>query len=135
MPALSEAEALRRLGAQPVARLATIRPDGTPRLVPFTFVLVDGLIWSAIDDVKPKRSTRLARLRDVERDPRVAVLADHYAADWAELWWVRIDGKASLAEGPADALRAKYPGYRDAALADPLLCIRPGSITGWSAVL
>ena len=67
MPALTPDEQRARVAAARVARLATLRPDGTPRLVPITFVLLDGLVCSAVDDVKPKRSPRLARLADVEQ--------------------------------------------------------------------
>src|SRR5882672_9176488 len=101
MAPLDEPERRRRFAAAPVARLATLRADGTPRLVPITFALVDGLICSAVDDVKAKSTPRLARLADVARDPRVALVVDHYAEDWSQLWWVRVDGTAEvLAGGP-----------------------------------
>jgi PPOX class probable F420-dependent enzyme len=132
-------ERQRRLAAAPVARLATLRADGTPRLVPITFALVDGVICSAVDDVKAKRTPRLARLADVARDPRVALLVDHYADDWSQLWWVRVDGTAAVHhDGPGHAtavaaLRAKYPRYAAAGLADPVLAITPTRWTGWTA--
>ena len=121
-----------------VARLATVRPDGTPRLVPVTFVLVDDLIAVGIDDVKPKSGRRLARLADVDRDPRVALLADDYDEDWTQLWWVRVDGTAAVHEhGPVHdeavvALRAKYAQYAAAAFA-AVLAVEPAVWTGWSA--
>ncbi|MFC5994069.1 TIGR03668 family PPOX class F420-dependent oxidoreductase [Pseudonocardia hispaniensis] len=139
MPALGRAEQLRRVAAARVGRLATVRPDGTPRLVPITFALVDGVLWSAVDEVKPKRHGRLARLTDVERDPRAALLVDHYAEDWTRLWWVRIDGLAAvhtdgvLRARALDALVAKYPPYRDARPAGPVLALTPTAWTGWSA--
>jgi PPOX class probable F420-dependent enzyme len=83
VPALDPAEQRSRFAAAPVARLATLRSDGTPRLVPITFALVEGLVCSAVDEVKPKTTTRLARLADVERDPRVGLVVDHYADDWS----------------------------------------------------
>jgi PPOX class probable F420-dependent enzyme len=130
---------LERAAAHPVARLATIRPDGTPRLVPITFAVVDGLVCSVVDEVKPKRSTRLARLADVERDPRAAVLVDHYASDWTELWWVRIDGTAAvhsdgaLWERALEALRAKYSQYEVARPQGLVLVLTPTSVRGWAA--
>ncbi len=145
MPALDDAAMRARVAAAPVARLATIRPDGTPRLVPITFALVDGLVCAAVDEVKPKRSTRLARLDDVRRDPRVAVIVDHYAQDWAELWWVRIDGTAAVLtsrsttyEGDlrTHALRMlakKYVPYAAAPPTGEVLAITPTAWTGWSA--
>jgi len=129
---------LAHAAAHPVARLATIRPDGTPRLVPITFALVDGLVCLAVDEVKPKRSTRLARLTDVARDPRAAVLVDHYDADWARLWWVRIDGTAAvhdtgaLRERALDALCAKYPPYAAARPDGVVLVLTPTEVRGWS---
>ncbi|GEL18061.1 TIGR03668 family PPOX class F420-dependent oxidoreductase [Pseudonocardia asaccharolytica] len=139
MPALGEAEQRRRVAAARVGRLATLRPDGTPRLVPITFVLVEGLLFSAVDEVKPKRHGRLARLADIERDPRAVLLVDHYAEDWTRLWWVRIDGLAVVHTGGAlrtralDALVAKYPPYRDARPAGPVLALTPTVWVGWSA--
>ena len=39
---------------------------------------VGELLCFAVDEVKPKRDARLARLADIARDPRVALLVDHY---------------------------------------------------------
>ncbi|GAA1833947.1 TIGR03668 family PPOX class F420-dependent oxidoreductase [Pseudonocardia ailaonensis] len=129
---------LGRAAAHPVARLATIRADGTPRLVPITFAVVDGLVCSVVDEVKPKRSTRLARLADVGRDPRAAVLVDHYDADWTALWWVRIDGTAAVHESgdlrarALEALCAKYSQYAEARPDGVVLVITPTEVRGWS---
>lgn len=139
MPPLDPGRQRALLAAAPVARLATLRAAGTPRLVPITFVLVDGLLCSAVDEVKPKRSTRLARLADVRRDPRVGVLVDHYDPDWTRLWWVRVDGTAAVHEAgelvgrALDALAAKYPPYAAARPAGPLLVVTPSAWTGWAA--
>lgn len=142
MPALEPPEQRRRVAAAPVARLATLRPDGTPRLVPVTFALVEAdgrdLLCFAVDDVKPKRGTRLARLADIDRDPRVALLVDHYADDWSTLWWVRIDGHAEVVADARrlralDALAAKYPPYRTAPPPGPVVAITPERWAGWTA--
>jgi PPOX class probable F420-dependent enzyme len=132
-------ELRRRVAAAPVARLATVRPDGSPRLVPITFTLLGELLCFAVDEVKPKRDVRLARLDDIARDPRVTVLVDHYDADWTTLWWVRIDGTAvahadgTRRERALDVLAAKYPPYRAARPAGPVVIVTPGRWTGWSA--
>ena len=140
MPAVDDPEELRRrVAAAPVARLATLRRDGTARLVPVTFALADDLLWFAVDEIKPKRDARLARLADIARDPRVTLLVDHYDADWSALWWVRVDGHAAtheagpLRERALDALAAKYPPYRASRPAGPLVAITPTRWTGWSA--
>lgn len=137
MPRLTDpADLAARVAAARVASLGTLRPDGSPRLVPITFAVVDGRLCSAVETVKPKTSTRLARLDDVRRDPRVAVLVDRYTEDWRQLWWVRVDGTAVVDDdrpGAVAALRAKYEGYRQATIDGPILVITPLRWTGWSA--
>lgn len=137
MPRLTEDAARERFAAARVARLATVRLDGTPRLVPITFVVVDHGIFSAVDAVKPKRHQRLARLSDVGIDPRVGLLVDEYDEDWSALWWVRVDGVATVAQAgdvpaAAQALRDKYPPYRDAEFG-AMIVVEPQRWTGWSA--
>jgi PPOX class probable F420-dependent enzyme len=143
VPAIDDPDELRRrVAAAPVARLATVRPDGGPRLVPVTFALLSeprDLLCFAVDEVKPKRDARLARLDDIARDPRVTLLVDHYEDDWAALWWVRVDGIAAvhadgaLRERALDALAAEYPAYRVARPAGPVVVITPGRWSGWAA--
>lgn len=67
-------------------------------------------------DHKPKRTHDLKRLRNIEANSRVSVLADHYAEDWSLLWWVRADGLAQILHGPDRTepiswLLARYPQY------------------------
>jgi len=103
---------------------------------------VDGNdIYTAVD-AKPKNeaaSRGLQRLRNIRADPRVAVLADHYSADWATLWWVRADGRAAiLAEpdamaGPLAMLAARYPQYREVRLVGPVIAIAVQRWAGWAA--
>jgi PPOX class probable F420-dependent enzyme len=140
VPTIDDPEELRcRVAAASVARFATVRPDGSPRLVPVTFVLLDDLVCFAVDEVKPKKHARLARLDDIARDPRVTLLVDHYEADWAQLWWVRVDGTAvvhtdgALRERALDALAAKYPPYRTARPAGPVVVVTPRRWSGWAA--
>src|SRR3712207_8024736 len=47
---------------------------------------------------RSKRHTALRRLANIAHEPRVALLADHYAEDWSALWWVRADGTARVVE-------------------------------------
>ena len=103
-----------------VARLATVRPDGRPHVVPCCFVLSDEVLYSAVD-AKPKSTVALRRLDNVRAVPWAAMLVDHYADDWAALWWVRIDGRARVIDsGPEfdhalQLLAGKYEQYlRDA---------------------
>jgi PPOX class probable F420-dependent enzyme len=120
-----------------VARLATISPAG-PHIVPITFALDGDRIYTAVD-FKPKTTAHLRRLRNIRADPRVAVLADHYAGDWTRLWWVRADGQASVLDeparmaGPVRLLAARYPQYRERPPAGPVICVHVRRWTGWAA--
>ncbi len=120
-----------------VARLGTIAADGRPRLVPVCYAVVGGAVVIAVDE-KPKRGGRLARLRDIARDPRVTMLVDRYEDDWTRLAWVRIEGRAAVQERgeehPAalEALRARYPQYREMRIEKlPLIVITPERVVGW----
>jgi PPOX class probable F420-dependent enzyme len=95
-------------------------------------------VW-AVDRVKPKGPGPLARMRDLAADPRVALLVDHYAEDWRELWWVELQGTAATLQGPAaeaalDALAARYPAYRAERPPGPVVAVTPRRWTWWSAV-
>jgi PPOX class probable F420-dependent enzyme len=133
---MSPDEARARLGEAPVARLATVSPAGRPHVVPICFALDGDTIVTAIDH-KPKRTTALARLRNIEGNPAVAVLADHYdEADWAQLWWVRADGIATVVESSPRAielLAARYEQYRETPPGGPAIEIAVHRWSGWAA--
>jgi PPOX class probable F420-dependent enzyme len=131
------AEVLDRFVAARVARLATAA-KGRPRLVPVTFAWHQGRVVWAVDEVKPKRGRDLRRIRDLEANPQVALLVDHYDDDWSRLWWVELLGSASVLEGaaaepPLDALAARYPAYRSARPAGPVVAIAPDHWVWWLA--
>jgi PPOX class probable F420-dependent enzyme len=128
---------LARFAGARVARLATTSADG-PRLVPVTFAWHRGAAVWAVDTAKPKRHRRLRRLDDLAADPRVALLADHYAEDWAELWWVELRGTAATLEGgdaeaALDALAGRYPAYRAERPPGPVVAVTPRRWAWWSA--
>lgn len=127
-----------RFAAARVARLATVRPDGRPHLVPVVFAVSGDLVWSAVDD-KPKSTRALQRLANVEANPSVALLVDHYDDDWTQLWWVRAEGRADVLElgaaGTAEALDSlarKYPQYAAHRPAGPLVRVSVTRWSGWS---
>lgn len=118
-----------------MARLATVDADGRPHLVPVTFVLLGEVVYTAVDE-KPKRSTRLRRVANIEATGRACLLVDEYHEDWSALWWVRLDGKARVVTDPAEvdralaALTAKYPQYEPQPPRGPVLAL---DITNWAA--
>ena len=121
-----------------VARLATVRPDGTPHLVVVTFALHGDTVVTAVDS-KPKRSQHLQRVRNLQQRPAAALLVDHYDEDWSRLWWVRLDGEAEVVRDEprrTDVLApliAKYPQYQSAAPPGPVIVIAVRSTASWSA--
>ena len=114
MPPLGLEDARRRFADARVARLATVRPDGRPHLVPVVMAVEDDRVYSVVD-AKPKTSQRLQRLRNVASNPAVSLLVDQYDEDWAAIWWVRADGRARVIEaGPErdhaiELLSTRYP--------------------------
>ena len=117
--------------------LGTIARSGIPQLVPVCYALVGGEIAIAIDE-KPKAGGALARVRNLERDPRATLLVDHYEERWERLAWLRLEGEArTLARGDAwpgalEALRRRYPRYRGMAIEGrPLIRLRPTRVVGW----
>jgi PPOX class probable F420-dependent enzyme len=121
-----------------VARLATVRPDGSPHLVVVTFALSGDTVVTAVDD-KPKRTQQLQRLRNIQERPAAALLVDHYDEDWSQLWWVRLDGEAHVVRDEPrrtqalEPLVAKYEHYRTASPRGPVIVITVRSAASWSA--
>lgn len=123
-----------------VARLATADADGRPHVVPVCFAVVGDHIVTPIDekpqDVSPDA---LRRSRDIRANPRVALLFDHYTADWSGLGWVQVRGTATVCppgEQPhpdgIEVLREKYDQYVDHDLeARPLVDIDPTTVRSW----
>jgi PPOX class probable F420-dependent enzyme len=128
-----------RFTQSPIARLATTTPDGAPHVVPVVFAVGENEIVYTAVDAKPKTTRRLRRLANIESNPRVSLLVDHYADDWAQLWWVRADGLAAIHAG-GDAmetglrlLRAKYPQYQSVSLDGPVIAVTVRRWSGWHA--
>ena len=127
----------------PVARLATVGPEGRPHMVPIVFYREGPLIYSSVD-AKPKSGRELARVQNVGRSPRVSLLLDDYSEDWSRLWWLRVDGTGSVLRDAdaaemviaVDGLRRKYPQYQQTSpLGEPptLLRVRMTAVGSWCA--
>jgi PPOX class probable F420-dependent enzyme len=131
-------EMRRRIRTAKVARLATIREEGSPHVVPICFALDGDTLFFAVD-AKPKRTADLQRLRNIASNRTVSILVDHYEDDWQKLWWVRLDGTARVvtheteAQGMIDALVERYPQYRRARPAGPIVAVSIERMTGWAA--
>ena len=127
-------------GRSPVARLATVTSDCVPHLVPVVFALDADVqtVYTAVD-AKPKTTQRLRRLANIENNPQASLLVDHYAEDWTQLWWVRVDGVATIhhdgerMQAGYRLLRAKYPQYQSVPLDGPVIAVAVRSWSSWHA--
>jgi PPOX class probable F420-dependent enzyme len=118
-----------------VARLATVGPDGRPHVVPICFALDGDTLYTAVDE-KPKSTRALRRLANIEANPSVEVVIDHWDEDWSRLWWVRLSGSARVVERHARGLEllvAKYPQYGDTPPAGPFVVIAVEARREWRA--
>jgi PPOX class probable F420-dependent enzyme len=125
-----------RFAAARVARLATASVDGRPHAVPIVFALDGDTVYTAID-WKPKTTRQLRRLANIAANPQVAVLADHYAEDWTQLWWARADGTARTAQGDEaeraiELLAERYGQYRAERPPGPVIAVDVQRWTGWA---
>jgi PPOX class probable F420-dependent enzyme len=125
------------LETERVGRLGFLDDEGAPRVLPVTFAVAEGVIWSAIDQ-KPKRTGEPARLRFLRRDPRAALTVDRYSDDWEQLALVQVLGSVRIldvSEGAAGlaALSEKYEQYRDRPPPGPVLKLEPQRYLWWRA--
>lgn len=130
-----------KLRSARVARLSTLDTEGRPHAVPVCFVYHRDVFYTPLDR-KPKRVSiqKLARVRNIEANPEVALLLDEYDEDWDKLWYILVKGEASILTGGAEQnevivqLRNKYAQYvsLDMLPADtPLIRIAAANIISW----
>ncbi len=136
---LDAAEALRRAAEADHGVLATLNKNHGAILVPACFAIDGDRLTIPIDSVKPKGSTALGRVRNLEVDPRATLLIEHWdPVDWDRLWWVQIllvrttnepaERLAALERG----LRERYVQYRKAKFVE-ILTFRIEKVGGWAA--
>lgn len=119
-------------------KLATVRRDGRPHVVPIWFVL-DG------DDVVLTTGAGTVKGRNIRRDPRVCLCVDDEDPPYA---YVMVEGEAQISEDP-DALlswatrlghrymgadRAEEFGRRNAVEGELLVRIRPTKTLARAAI-
>ena len=141
MDQLTENQA-RWLAAAPVGHMATADADGAPHVIPVCYAFDGRAIYSVLDR-KPKSAalTRLRRVKNIQANPQVSLVVDHYEDDWRRLGYVLVFGRAELLldgdeRGAAvRLLREKYQQYRDMDVDEnPVIKIVPERIVGWGSV-
>lgn len=120
-----------------VGRLGLIDDAGAPRVMPVTYAVHDGSVWTAVDN-KPKRAPDPARVRWLRARPAAALTVDRYDDDWSRLAWVQVLGEVvvlDVASAPdaVAALAARYPQYADDPPPGPVLQLHPRRVLCWSA--
>ena len=141
MMELSDAQA-HWLASALVGRLATADVTGAPHVIPVCYAFDGRVIYSVLDR-KPKRAplTRLRRVRNIQANPQVALVVDHYEDDWQRLGYLLVVGRAKLLlegderDAAVRLLREKYHQYRTMDVdANPVIKIVPDRVVGWGAV-
>lgn len=136
---LGAEEARARLASRDHGVLCTVHPERGVDAVPVVYAVDDGCVGVPIDRVKPKTSPRLQRTRNLEADPRAALLVEHWdRSDWSQLWWVRAelrwvgDDSQERAATLGSRLAEAFPQYREQPFS-AVLVLRIAGVTGWSA--
>ena len=135
---MDDAEVAEFLAANLRARVSTVRKDGSPHVVPVTYVLLDGDLAFWADNI----SQKMANLR---RDPRIAAVVDD-GVEFQELRGVELSGTADLTtedvtnDRIADLFAAKAPEEHRVAAKQMLLSlatertaviVRPARVASW----
>ncbi|HEY7081389.1 MAG TPA: TIGR03668 family PPOX class F420-dependent oxidoreductase [Nitrososphaeraceae archaeon] len=128
-----------------VARLAAIDTKCRPYLVPVVFVCdTDNHYYIPIDG-KIKQSEdpeSLKRVRNIKANPNVALLVDEYTEDWTKLYFIMIQGIASVISKSIQGsqirinrvhklLSKKYCQYHEVAIGESVIMICPQKVFTW----
>ena len=129
-----------------VARLATVDSECKPHLVPVVFVFDNGCYFIPIDE-KTKRSKpeKLKRAKNIQQNPNVVLLIDEYSEDWTKLYFIMIQGKASIITGKRlekqnellllervhNLLYNKYHQYQKIGIGEYVIMIIPQKVITW----
>jgi PPOX class probable F420-dependent enzyme len=138
---LEQDEMRDRVGRLRVVRMATVDETGRAHVVPVIFAVDGDVFCSPTDKPSERRPRPPKRLRNLERDPRVTVIADFYHEDWLKAWWVRLRGTARvIGESPErthaiSLLDRKYPQFAGDAYATddgPVVAVDIKDWLGWA---
>jgi PPOX class probable F420-dependent enzyme len=123
-----------------IGHLSTADVLGAPHVIPVCYAFDGQAIYSALDQ-KPKRAAlnRLKRVRNIQGNPRAALVVDHYSEDWRHLWYVLVHGDALVLEIGQDQaaavslLRQKYRQYQEMDIdQNPVIKIIPRRVISWA---
>jgi PPOX class probable F420-dependent enzyme len=127
------------LSARRVGYLATADSRAIPHVVPVCFAISQATLYITIDE-KPKRVSgpALKRVRNIERNPTVAIVVDRYDEDWTRLGWVMLRGRAEILRAGTEhdraqeLLRARYRQLAAMQISERLvIAVRLERVTNW----
>jgi PPOX class probable F420-dependent enzyme len=122
-----------------VGHLATADSRAVPHVVPVCFAILQDNLYFTIDE-KPKRvaGPALKRVRNIERNPMVAIVIDRYDEDWTRLGWVMLRGRAEILRAGTEhdraqeLLRSRYWQLAAMQIAEQLvIAVRVKRVTSW----
>jgi PPOX class probable F420-dependent enzyme len=128
-----------------VARLATVDSEYRPHLIPVVFVFDNDCYFIPIDK-KHKRCTpeKLRRTKNIQQNSNVVLLIDEYNEDWTKLYFIMIQGKASIIGGKKleqyemvllekahKLLYEKYLQYEKIDVGGYVIMIDPTKVISW----
>jgi PPOX class probable F420-dependent enzyme len=128
-----------------VARLGTVDAECKPHLIPVVFVFDNNCYFIPIDE-KHKRSTseKLRRTKNIRQNSNVVLLIDEYNEDWTKLYFIMIQGNASIIGGKKleqnemvllekahQLLYEKYLQYQKIGVGGYVIIIDPKKVSTW----
>lgn len=128
-----------------VARLASVDTECKPHLIPVVFVFDNDCYFIPIDEkTKRSRPEKLKRAKNIQQNPSVALLIDEYNEDWTKLYFIMIQGRASiigkeleqqdellLLEKAHKLLSDKYLQYQKIGIGEYVIMIIPQKVITW----
>jgi len=130
-----------------VARLATVDSECKPHLIPVVFVFDNYSYFIPIDEkTKRSRPEKLKRAKNIQQNSNVTLLIDDYNENWRKLYFIMIQGKASIIGGKKleqnellllekahKLLSDKYLQYQKVGIGEYVIMIIPQKIITWKS--
>ena len=131
-----------------VARLATVDSECKPHLIPVVFVFDNYSYFIPIDEkTKRSRPEKLKRAKNIQQNSNVTLLIDDYNENWRKLYFIMIQGKASIIGGKKleqnellllekahKLLSDKYLQYQKIGIGEYVIMIVPRKVITWKNV-
>jgi PPOX class probable F420-dependent enzyme len=128
-----------------VARLATVDSECKPHLIPVVFVFDNYSYFIPIDEkTKRSRPEKLKRAKNIQQNSNVTLLIDDYNENWRKLYFIMIQGKASIIGGKQleqnellllekahKLLSDKYHQYQKIGIGEYVIMIIPQKVITW----